>query len=354
MERAQTSDPRLVHWSEHLPGGNLPHAPAWLWVGVTGGILVVFVLLEVMFGDLALAWRGGSAEDPWNLETTVELAVLIGFLICTSRWALDGTRRDLDHLRPLLRCSPLEFEASARRLYVYDRRWISLCVSFAVLVGLAMIPLSEGDLTLFLSPEAWGYKLAFAITVNTVLFSVMGRELWVTVEITRVFSDLGKRLGPVDLLNPRALAPFAHRGLRSAVFWIGGSCIASLLVLGPNMLPATAVIAATMAIGTAALFLPTREVHSRLRAEKEAELARVRDAIRGEREGLLPSDATGVSASAGTRLPGLLAYEARIASASVWPFDAPTVVRFLLLLALALGSWIGGAVVEQILSTVLD
>jgi hypothetical protein len=79
----------------------------------------------------------------------------------------------------------------------------------------------------------------------------------------------------------------------------------------------------------------------------------VRDAIRDEREGLLPGDATGVSESAGTRLPGLLAYEARIASVSVWPFDTPTVVRFSLLLALALGSWIGGALVEELLSTAL-
>ena len=94
--------------------------------------------------------------------------------------------------------------------------------------------------------------------------------------------------------------------------------------------------------------------HSRLRTEKQAELSRVREAIRHEREALLGQEPNAARDAAGMRLPGLVAYEARIASASVWPFDAPTVVRFLLLLALALGSWIGGALVEQILSTVLE
>jgi len=60
------------------------------------------------------------------------------------------------------------------------------------------------------------------------------------------------------------------------------------------------------------------------------------------------------SAEAGARLPGLLAFEKRIESVAEWPFDAPTLTRFFLYVAIPLGSWIGGALIERLLGTVLD
>ena len=39
---------------------------------------------------------------------------------------------------------------------------------------------------------------------------------------------------------------------------------------------------------------------------------------------------------------------------SDWPFDAPTLARFAVLLALATGSWLGGAVMERLLGSILD
>jgi hypothetical protein len=53
------------------------------------------------------------------------------------------------------------------------------------------------------------------------------------------------------------------------------------------------------------------------------------------------------------RLGSLLAYEARIAGVGEWPFDVGTFVRFALFLALPLGSWIAGALVEWAVSRVL-
>jgi hypothetical protein len=353
VAQAQAESSRLGHWTERLPGGSLPHAPVWLWIGVTGAILLCYLGAQAIFGDLQASLQGGPEDDPGEFERTVILAVLTGFLVSTSRWAADGSRRDLERLRPFLQCSPGEFDSFVRGLYKHDRTRTWLCVGVAILVGLLMIPLTMQQGGLFLQAESWYPGLWFAIVLNLALFSVMGRELWATVEVTDIFTSLEGHLGKLDLLEPKALSPFADRGLRSAVFWIGGSCIASLLFLQPGALPTLGVVAVTVAIGTAALILPTRAVHRRLRVEKQAELARVRAVIREERESLLEKDSTGAAESSATRLPGLLAYEARIAGASAWPFDAPILVRFALLLALALGSWVGGALVERFLSTVL-
>jgi hypothetical protein len=60
------------------------------------------------------------------------------------------------------------------------------------------------------------------------------------------------------------------------------------------------------------------------------------------------------AAEAGSKLPGLLAYKREVASVREWPFDAPALTRFFLYVAIPLGSWVGGALVERLLGAVLD
>jgi hypothetical protein len=50
----------------------------------------------------------------------------------------------------------------------------------------------------------------------------------------------------------------------------------------------------------------------------------------------------------------LIAYRALIAAVHDWPFDAPALLRFALIAALGVFSWLGGAVVERLLAVVLD
>ena len=53
------------------------------------------------------------------------------------------------------------------------------------------------------------------------------------------------------------------------------------------------------------------------------------------------------------RLGALAAYRQSVESVREWPFDTPTLLRFLLYLALPLGSWLGGAIVERALAWVI-
>jgi hypothetical protein len=57
---------------------------------------------------------------------------------------------------------------------------------------------------------------------------------------------------------------------------------------------------------------------------------------------------------AGLGLSDLLAYRSLLESVREWPFDAPTMLRFALYLAIPLGSWLGGAFVERLLGAALD
>ena len=106
------------------------------------------------------------------------------------------------------------------------------------------------------------------------------------------------------------------------------------------------------AVATLAFVFPVRGLRRQIRARKAEELARVRGDIRRNRE--LAAESGYESAEASTRIPGLLAFEKRIESVREWPFDAPTLTRFLLYVARPLGSWVGGALVERLLGAALD
>jgi hypothetical protein len=111
---------------------------------------------------------------------------------------------------------------------------------------------------------------------------------------------------------------------------------------------------ALLCIGTAAaaLLLPVLGVHRRIQEAKTAELACVRAAIRGEPDALAGSAI--VHREKNPSLADLVAWKALVDAVREWPFDASMRLRFLLYLAIPLGSWLGGALAERLLSAALD
>jgi hypothetical protein len=331
------------HWTERLPGGRAPHAAWTLWVGVTLALLALWLVADALFGRF-----GAGVEAPghyWWRRGVV--AAITGWIVASSRWAWEGDRRDLDALRPLLRAAPADVERLRRDLASPDLRGMPACALAGAAIGLAFTPLLQADPLAFLRACGWDYAFLLGTANSVLLFALLGRELWGTLAATRVFARLESMLGEIDLLDPDLLEPFAQRGLRAAAFWIIGSAFGSLLFVSERFAPGLlAILAATLAVGVAALVLPMRGAHRRIRAEKTAELARVRAAIRAAREKL--HDAVGAPRDA--RLAELLAWESRIERVREWPLDLPTLLRFGGLVLLAIGSWLGGAIAERVLA----
>jgi hypothetical protein len=165
-----------------------------------------------------------------------------------------------------------------------------------------------------------------------------------------VFRRLG-RCARVRLLAPEPLRIFGRRGLRWARFWFLGSALALLLVVNSDQPGVVlAIILGTLAFGAASLILPCVGVHRRLREVKQAELIRVREALERRGAALLEGRR---NAEDDPDIPALLAYETRVQAVSEWPFDAPLLLRFALLILIPLGSWVGGAVVEHLVDALL-
>ena len=321
-----------------------------LGVGVMVGFLALYAAWESAFGHLGyIAEHSILSREMLGPRLALILIAVTGFLVGSHAYGRRALVRDLEEIKPLLRGSAQEQAALVREAESRTprpRSWIGSLV--AIPIGLLVVTSADPSLPYLLSHDPWSHDLVWALGSNAVLFAIMGRIAVQTFQTDALFARVEGHLACVDLLRPSALTPFARRGLRTAFQWIGGSSIASLILVNQGFSwPTGLVLVGTLGIGTFAFLLPMRGLHRRLRAAKEAELERVHAAIERARDGLL--NETGVSAEA-VRMPGLLAYEQRIAATPEWPLDAPQIARFGLVVALGLGSWVGGAVIERLVN----
>jgi hypothetical protein len=324
-------------------------APGALAAGLLLLLVAAYVLSAAAAGGLGLLV---DPEGPLHLSHSFRFNLVLLLVLAFTFWAgLNGNARvaeDFRALRPVLDLSDEQAAAVAEPDAAgRPRQW--LAAAFGAGLGLAIFWLGTPP-----DPEAprLGFHGAWNLPVTLVLFAMMGRLGWRSWRLSRVLGELGRRHTRVSLLERAPLAPFARCGLRLARDWFLGSAIAMLLLIDayvPGLV--AAVIAATLALGVGSLLLPCLGVHQRLREAKRAELARLRAAIEARSCELFAAGAAGAESEA--RLPALLAWEARVAAASEWPFDTLTLLRFALLVLIPLGSWVAGAMVERALDAVL-
>jgi hypothetical protein len=142
--------------------------------------------------------------------------------------------------------------------------------------------------------------------------------------------------------------PLTRYGLRTVLLWMGFSALFALMFLASFAgISAAVALSATGAFAALALLLPVGGARARLRAARDAELARVRASIRARSQGAAGGRHPALS------LADLLAYEARLRGVSSWPYDLGAWLRFGFYVAIGLGSWVGAALVERVLGVVL-
>jgi hypothetical protein len=337
-------------------------------LGASPGVVALGTLAAIVVAYLATAAAIGGfealvdADYAFHIRPEVRFDLVLALVLAFVLWTLlhepRAATRDLAGLRPILDCSDEEYAALRREALSTRRSVAALLLGAGFGLGFFLVnqwlePRSGSYLSSD-HPYAPSLQLAWSLLLTVVLFGLMGRMTLASIQVSRIFAELGRRRVRLRLLDPGSLEPFARRGLRSASYWFIGSGIAMLLLVDATLRGLiAAVIAATLALGVVSLLLPSRGIHEQLRETKRAELARVRQAIeRRSNELFDPEDAAADEQR--PSLPALLAWEARIESVREWPFDTPTLVRFALFLLIPLGSWLGGAMVERVVDLVLD
>lgn len=193
---------------------------------------------------------------------------------------------------------------------------------------------------------------AWFFLMTAALFGEIFRSLSFLRSDTSVFlSDLDDGVA-IDLLDISKLDGFGRIALRGALPWLVTGTIVLLLLLGQKSTELFLPLIGGLILSATIVFAwPMWRVHRLIDRAKKAELTRLRREIVETRAQFEMSGQTGDRAAA--RLAALLALETRVEHAREWPLDMPTIFRFGLYLALPLGSWLGGALVERILAVLV-
>ena len=345
MAQAAVARPLPAPWTFRLFDA-LPLSPIWVGFGLAGVVLAIWLAAMYATGSLALVL---SADEHMlmHLRLSVVQALSLGYLPVAQVYLARWTRRHLEELRPLLR---RDASLEADPLASQGRRVAGISGASALVLLFLVLPWTFT----FLKREYWTFYHAWDWIVLPVMGWMAGRLFYAMVADARRFSRLADCIETLDLFDLERYAPFIRQGLRSALLVVIFLAITTGLV-GVVVVSETAGLtswAIAVGIATTALLLPVRGIHARIRREKRDRLSELRGRIRADEASSLAAGPD--SAAAASRLPGLLALEARIASVREWPFDASSLLRFGFYLALGLGSWLGSAAVERLLDVALD
>ena len=350
LERARLPQPLRFADSVRL-------SPTWIGAMLAAALLAAFLLLEwalgrfgVLLGPEAVPERG---ED---FRLSLVMLVMAAYLPAAQMAGLRASRRTLDELRPLLRCSAGEFSA-LRKGMGSVRPWGYRCSAIAgLLIGVFAMVAVEPDWSnyrvLWHYPEAMSHRILGPMLGLLTAILIHSR-----VSDSRKLSRLSRERVEVDLLDPPALAPFARLGLQNALIFIGAISIGLLFLADTGAAPGLGkvlVFVFLLSGGTAiiVMLLPALGIRERIREAKREALAECRERVRSLGDVWRAGSSQARAQRAG--LADLLAYCSLVESVPEWPFNAPSLRRLLLYLAIPLGSWIAGAMVERGLDRLLD
>lgn len=158
-----------------------------------------------------------------------------------------------------------------------------------------------------------------------------------------------ERLGPLDLLDPAAREPYTRHALALLLASVGLGGIVSLFLFERGYGATVALVwAVSLGVGVAAMWVSLHGIHLRIRDTKAAELSRCRTLLRRARASLDEGQ------SPEPPLSDLVAWESRIEAVREWPFDSGALARIGLYGLIPLMSWLGGALVERGVDSLLD
>jgi hypothetical protein len=331
-------------WVDRLyDAARLP--PYAVGLAVALGLFAFFGALALLTGELQPALRTGIFRER-NVRIGITLTLLVAYLPTAQRYLVLATRRNLDAVRGMTRGGAERPAAASRPHRRFRIPWVVALVPAVALI-------IDRDPSLYFRPGYWGAGTFWSWSTGLLFAWSIDRFSRATFAGARQLSAAAKTLGRVDLFDRRWLSPFAQQGLLCALLWLAiPALFAFNLGDAPVILAFIPLTLLCTATGLAAMLLPSLGVRRRLQAAKQAELARVHRALGGDERAL--ADSQIAARHSEPSLADLLAYEQFLRQIPVWPFDQTTWLRFGLYLALPLGSWLGGAVVERLLGAALD
>ncbi len=331
-----------------------PWSPLRLALATAGVLFATFFALEAIFGRFAVVF--GDGTDDWaresqiNFRLTLVMILLVAYLPAAYTLGVAGAQRTLEELRPSLR----EDADATRRVASVGRfaRGLRRERLLGVTLALAIPFWVDGSIDAWF---VWNYTVEpiFQRALLPALGWLAGGFIHSVSVESRRLSQIGRDQIQVDLLDLRSFAPLTRQGLRYALLMVGLISIVTLLLVDYQKRGIFSVVlianAVALAAAAAGLLLPLRGARQAIVGAKRRELEWCDAALRRARAAL-ERDA----APSGARsIADLVAWRGVVKAVPEWPLDAPTLRRFVLVLGIPIGSWLGGALVERVVDVVL-
>jgi hypothetical protein len=329
----------------------LPFAPVWFAAGGALLLLCFFLAMVSLSGDLS---RFLEPDTPWWRDRDgrlgVLLALLAAYLPVARRYEQLGTKRTLEAVRATGAWPAGPLATASQLLETTDPAGLRrACWSGLLLLPILMV-LVDPDPKILVQSYYWGPAQLWTRVLGAVVCWNSAALMYAVWSHARAFSQLAAALPEVDLLDLEGLAPFNRHGLVIALPSVVVLSFFGFNLIDPGLLLAFGVVTALLIPATLlALGRLMGGVRDRIRRAKQEELEKVNGAIRGEPGAL---DGSALARREATDLGGLLAYRHFVASVPEVP-GSGTRGRLLLYVAIPVGSWLGGALVERMLSAFL-
>jgi hypothetical protein len=289
-----------------------------------------FLLASVLDGHHAFS----LARDQLTVADDTRGALTISLLVAVSL----GLQR-FAHLKD--REDFVRHYALVKRGYSGERdRWvrpldweIPTATLFGVIFGTVAM------FTFIPHPPVRSFTFGWFLLATVALSTLFARG----VALTRAGNRATKRFIDseldIDLLRVDQLTLIGRSAARTALIWFGVSAVLCLFFTSDGItLFTVALVLGSIGMGIAIFVATMSHVHRRIRDAKAHELERIRSQIEVIRHEVH------ASADAAQRLQGLIAYEARIASTSEWPYDQTTAMRVGASALIVAVPWFGQAV----------
>ncbi len=279
--------------------------------------------------------------------TSLFFCVILAYIIPIFHFICERSQSALCALTPVL---DLEVEQIALReaaLVHKSRRWSLMVLSIGFLAGIAHSALLRSAVSATPTPSTIGPAVVTVIS-TVAIWLVMTTVIAALVHNASLFAHLSKNL-KFDLLNTHALKPFATVAVISTLAMIGAQAAFPLMLMEGEIsaltyLPGLVATAGPMLL---MLFLPIWPVHRLLAAKKRKTLDDL------TRQIVNAPQLTDDQQTALAVLNPLLAFRREIMQVPEWPFDVGLLARLLLYLILPPLTWVGAALVENLVDSVL-
>ncbi len=324
--------------------------------GRWGRWITGFMLLVMLVG---FYWFIGVLTHP-QIEFSAKSAslffcVMIAYITPTYHYIIERTKIAFDLIAPQLKRVEEDLPDTLPRLRASidhkSTRWHSIVIGGAALVWFLQSWVLAGSFSAMLRSFTSSLLECSMVIGPLFVWLFTGTAIASLVRNARLFSQLAQ-IVPIDLLNTVPLMAFGRMAVSATLVMIGSLAALSLMWLGGTNSPWAALPGSILA-GGAMLYLllvPIAPLRLRISAGKTAALQDVQQAI----DAATPSDFNGVTTNNLNRLNPLLVLRAELQRVSEWPFDMHVLARFGLYLVIVPMTWVGAALIENLVDLLIE